>query len=230
MIYGELGRYPLFIVIKSRMIKYWASMTSGENSKYSSIMCNLLAHERDLLPWFTKVKSILDDTGLSYIWNQLPSSRPPPDMLSNQVTQILQDQFVQTWRAQIDESEKAMNYKIFKQNFKQEKYFSLLPTSSIIQFMKFRTCNHKLAIETGRYNNTPRRDRRCNLCNSDTLGDEYHFLFECRILQNVRKKFLKQQYQQSPNTLKFEQLMQSTDYNELVNLIKFIKQGMALIK
>lgn len=42
MIYGELGRFPLEILIKSR--KYWNSLILSDNDKYSRIVYNTLIH------------------------------------------------------------------------------------------------------------------------------------------------------------------------------------------
>jgi hypothetical protein len=41
MIYGELGRYPLEIDIKSRIISFWAKLLSGKELKLSKIIYNL---------------------------------------------------------------------------------------------------------------------------------------------------------------------------------------------
>ena len=49
---------------------------------------------------------------------------------------------------------------------------------------KFRTSDHPLAIETGRYKNIPREFRLCNLCK--TLEDESHFFLYCKINDNIR--------------------------------------------
>ena len=43
--------------------------------------------------------------------------------------------------------------------------------------IKFRLGSHKLRIETGRWNRTPRAERLCTTCSQ--LGDEYHTLFHC---------------------------------------------------
>lgn len=42
MIYGELGRFPLEILIKSR--KYWNSLILSDNDKYSRIVYNTMIH------------------------------------------------------------------------------------------------------------------------------------------------------------------------------------------
>jgi hypothetical protein len=41
MIYGELGRYPLEIDIKSRIISFWAKLLSGKELQLSKIIYNL---------------------------------------------------------------------------------------------------------------------------------------------------------------------------------------------
>jgi hypothetical protein len=42
MVYGELGRYPLKIDIKVRMISYWCKLIQGKQSKFSTIVYKLL--------------------------------------------------------------------------------------------------------------------------------------------------------------------------------------------
>jgi hypothetical protein len=49
---------------------------------------------------------------------------------------------------------------------------------------KFRTSDHCLQIETGRYNNIPRQQRLCATCN--ILEDEYHFFLNCHLNQQPR--------------------------------------------
>ena len=64
MVYGELGRYPLSINIKVRMITFWAKMILS--NKLSTCAYALLHRQNS--PWVKYVKSILDKCGLSYIW------------------------------------------------------------------------------------------------------------------------------------------------------------------
>ena len=39
--------------------------------------------------------------------------------------------------------------------------------------IRYRTSNHRLPIEVGRYVNLERNDRKCELCNVNDIGDEY---------------------------------------------------------
>ena len=43
-------------------------------------------------------------------------------------------------------------------------------------------------IETGRYNNTPLDNRKCTICNTYVLEDEFHFIMSCPNYINLRAK------------------------------------------
>ena len=54
---------------------------------------------------------------------------------------------------------------------------------------QLRMSSHRLCIETGRWhrpNQTPISERICHVCS--TLEDEYHFVLECSLYINFRKK------------------------------------------
>ena len=90
---------------------------------------------------------------------------------------------------------------------------------------KFRTSNHKLPVEKGRFSKLPRNKRICENCDCNKLCDKYHFLLECPALNDIRKKIIKKYYWQRPNILKFEQLMSTLSYQKQILLVKFIKEG-----
>jgi hypothetical protein len=48
---------------------------------------------------------------------------------------------------------KTLNYCIFKETFIFEQYFDILDEKDFLTLCKFRTTNHKLPIEHGRWNN-----------------------------------------------------------------------------
>ena len=55
---------------------------------------------------------------------------------------------------------------------------------------RFRTSNHKLHIETGRYTRpiTPVENRICSNCNSKSVEDELHFPMYCPSFENHRRE------------------------------------------
>ena len=55
-------------------------------------------------------------------------------------------------------------------------------------------CSHDLAIECGRYSNTPRELRTCHWCKScmgtEILEDENHVMHECDLYSDIRAKLI----------------------------------------
>lgn len=143
--------------------------------------------------------------------------------LGKSVKQILQDQHLQTWNSQLDTSSKARNYSLFKVDICCEKYISILSGSMLFTMLKFRTANHKLPVEVGRWNNTELIDRKCNLCQLNDIGDEFHYLLVCRFFNNERKLYVSQYYYRSPNIIKFKELLQTQSEMKLKRLSKFMK-------
>ena len=55
---------------------------------------------------------------------------------------------------------------------------SIHPIAS--EIIKFRLGSHYLPIETGRWNRTPRLERKCVNCG--VLGDEKHITYDCSLI------------------------------------------------
>jgi len=89
MVYGELGRYPIDIDIKVRVISYWSKLILGNQSK----------------------SCILNVCGMSYIWNM--QNGISDKWLKLVAKNYLVDQFKQTWTSMIKNSPKGDNYKLF---------------------------------------------------------------------------------------------------------------------
>ena len=67
----------------------------------------------------------------------------------------------------------------------------------LYEFCRFRTLNHKLPIESGRWQNADRNMRICKLCDKNENGDEFHYILECN----------DDRFRRRPNMIKFGALM-----------------------
>lgn len=84
--------------------------------------------------------------------------------------------------------------------------------------------NKSASLEIGRWNNTPREDRKCGLCEANQIGDEFHFVLECSALSHLRKKLFINYYLKNPNILKFRTLMSSSNHVILIKMCTFIRK------
>ena len=75
--------------------------------------------------------------------------------------------------------------------------------NQLVVSCQIRISNHKLMVETGRYNQTPHINRFCPVCNSGIIEDEFHFLLHYWKYSIPREKFYNQI---QPNIVDFNEL------------------------
>ena len=228
MVYGETGRFPLYVTVYTRMICYWNKLLLSPENKIVCILYKYLyekvCKESYQNAWLSCIRNIFNSCGYSNIWNDQMHFFINNKCLKTSVEQRLKDQYIQKWQSDIRESSKGQIYNIFKTEFGPEKYLNLLPKKFRTIFIKFRTANHHLPIETGRWCGTPKLERTCHVCNRGQIGDEYHYILECNVFGLQRKKYLPEKYHCRPNFYKFSELMKTADYNVLTNLCIFISK------
>lgn len=238
MVLGEVGTLPIEITIKLRMLSFWYKLhcdsfsffTSDKISCHLYSLCNRQYEKTDFrLPWLKHIFCLLDSLGLSFLKFSNVYSL---EQLKKIVTQRLKDQYMQSWSSIINESEHCCNYRLYKECFIIEKYLLILPYSLQHVFTRFRTNNHRFPVETGRWSNISIDDRKCNRCDLDEIGDEFHYLLKCNcpVIKENRIKCIKKCYWQHPNTLKFKALMNTENKSEMINLAKFVKIILEVIK
>jgi len=211
MVYGETGRFPLYLEISKRMVKYWCKLASGHETM-SQKMYKTLYGMHMLLgstnKWLAFVKSTIEGCGMAENWMRPQNNNINcfPDLLHSR----LKDQFIQQWYTDVWNSPKALTYRHIKDTFQHENYLIKLPSSMRITLCRFRCSNHKLQIEVGRHTRTPREERLCNKCNTGQLGDEFHLLLTCPYYNNLRILYIPQYYYINPTLEKLTGLFNAS--------------------
>ena len=225
MIYGELGRSPIYLLIKSRIVSFWCRMMHGKNEKFCYNLYKLLVrkfHNGYQAKWFLNLKKILDDCGMSNILHNVDSMNST--WIIYNVKQRLKDQFIQEWVSRCNESSKGITYRLFTNDILkcQEYVLSNIPIHKQRILARFRTTNHKLPIETGRWQNIDRNERKCNICKSD-IGDEMHYILTCPAMNDIRQYYIPKIFHRRPNVIKFYKLFSNKNERVLLNLCRFIQ-------
>ena len=185
----ELGRVPLEIFGCKFSIRNWERIRNG-NSNYI-----LSASYRDAmnnsLPWIESIKTILERNGMLNLYLNDGSNQTSP--IYQKVFQRLSDIFHQNSFELIRKEESKLRfYAIFKKNIGLEKYLLEIMNPSVRTYVtKFRLSNHRLMIEVGRHQNTPKENRFCPFCPGE-IENEMHMLFECNVYKYLRTKFIQQ--------------------------------------
>ena len=224
MLYAELGRKPINISIKNRMIGYWLNIINSKDCKLSKLLYNVLLHEYNAgifqHKWIHCIKEILISVGRIDLFNKVNVENTKS--LKEQISRALVDLHIQEWFSKIELSSKGKNYYLFKQELNFENYLINLSKKHYSSLLKFRLSNHRLPVETGCWENIPLDERKCNLCPKNDIGDEFHYLFACDYFHSDRKQFLKSYFYKRPNVMKFKELFSTKDTQTLINLAKFV--------
>ena len=229
-IYGELGRYPLYINRFVRVVKYWLKLSSTQNIILKIVYNNLLYQcENGKHNWLFKIKSLLSSHEFLYIRND-------PHCLDHNAVlllfkQRLIDDFMQNWRADLNNNRVLVLYKEVKPEFGYANYLDIFCTKRLRNaFARLRLSSHTLRIETGRYSRIrlERHERVCQLCDTSDIEDEYHFILICPTFSNIRQKFIPNYYIRHPSMFKFICLLQSINKKELINFSKYLHEAFTI--
>ena len=227
--YGETGLEKIESIIYTRMIGFWHRLRTGSSNKIShklfTFSKRLSDHNLYNQKWVTKIKQILNNIGLSYLWDFKGISA---SQLKSAVKLRLSDAFIQNWGEELRGNILCTNYRLIKSTFNLEYYLSKLSKDLRITMSRFRTGSHSLPISDKRYD-APDERNVCPLCLLDT-GDEYHYVMICIAFDHIRPCYIAPYYFKRPNTLKFSQLFSSRNLSTLTKLSKFVKQIMYVFR
>ncbi len=223
MLYGETDRLPLFAQIQLRTLLYWGKIISGKcnpmlTSLYHISLSNYLKHDQHY-KWLKFVKTTLDNLGFSNIWQN--QNIPSFNWFKCAVKLRISDQSLQLINNSVFSSTKGTTYHCMKSDCNITHLQTKLGTMHFNTLLKFKTSNHKLPVETGRWENIPRNERFCPFCPGQT-GDEFHYIFECKNYNAERNLYINKYFTIRPNFYKMSILFKSTNISVLRNLCKFI--------
>ena len=225
MVYGESGRTPLGLTIKSRMVCFWHKLSVGNNNKLASkLLCltkKLYKQDLYISPWLKAIESILNSCGMRNVW--LNPEIFKFEWLKKAINLKLSDMYKQEWQSLVSRQNSCITYRSIKLNLELEKYLILLDSSDRINICRFRCRNSYIPVVTRAYidRDIPYENRTCTICNMNEPGDEFHYIIRCPSLQQYRNSCISNYYMRNPN-IAISELFQSTNVKVLKKLAKFI--------
>ena len=218
---SETGLLPIHILVKNRIVKYWANIMTGKRTKVArkAVECaeNHYTHSMFKSRWLKFIYDTLTENGMLHI------SIYPNSYRHAEFKQRLEDQYYQNYQQELENSNRSLFFKCTAEIYGFKEILDDINPGLAYYFLKYRTSNHKLPVETGRWANIPFHERKCPLCIND-LGDEFHYLFVCPQFDEKRKKFIKPYYYRHPNMIKTKDLFTNTDIDVIRKLCLMIKE------
>lgn len=225
-VYAELGRIPLITKRFCSISKFWKDVLCSNNCivlkcyEKMYINCELHGHKN----WASDVKKILNEIGFNEVWNKQTIDSLTLKVINQRIVDLAkQDIF-----GKIENSQKCHFYKYLVDGFYLQYYLrKSIPVKFQQCISKLRLSSHRLAIETGRYNNTQRAQRNCFSC-KNYVEDEFHFILVCPVYIEYRQKYIKKYFYEKPSMFKLLQLFNNENFKDMCNLGKYIYYSMKL--
>ena len=205
---------------KQRLLKYWLKIITKKPYIVYDVYKLLVTDSNNGKDnWATNIRNLLFQLGFNYLWFTQDNINITFDILNER----LLDQFYQSWRSSVQESEKLCVYKLIKTEFSMENYLLNDFNVRMMSLLRFGTL--KLNVEIGRYINQPRSDRLCKCCSMDCIENEYHFVMVCPAYRQFRLKYFSRHYCSWPNMNKFCSLLTSKSKKVIYNIMSFLRDS-----
>ena len=207
------------------IIKYWFKILLAPDNKYIKLVYNLMLQDLELLPnkvnWASLLHHLLMSLGFNEVWNNQGVGNI--NVFLSMAKQRLTDNFLQGWQERLNNSALANFYSAISK-FQSQPY---LDNFNIFKFSqaqnKLRMSSHRLEIEASRWARTiriPIYERKCSTCGK--LEDEYHFVIECVLYLDLKKRYISPYFWKRPSMYKFVDLINSTNVNCMRKLSAYI--------
>ena len=186
LVYGETGRYPIYIDGAIRSLKYWFRIINLSDNRIPKLTYYKELQDLDRkMNWAKNIKDILERNGYGIIWNNQGTHNINSFMKA--FKQRLIDQFQQNWHAKLEGNIRYMVYAQIKQEWKKEEYLEYILIS------KYRKSLARLRMGTNELNCNKKfrfqgEPDVCPFC--PIIEDEAHFLLECYMYRNLRYKYI----------------------------------------
>ena len=139
------------------------------------------------------------------------------------------DQFIQGWTGRLNISSRASLY-TYISSFKFKPYLDICNIPKFIYSVtRVSVSSHRLNTECGRWarpNIIPVNERKCQ--NGNALEDEYHFVLECSLYNELKKQYIPSLYRNNPSMQKCIQLLSIENPLLLINLIYYVYKAFGI--
>ena len=222
LVYGELGRYPIYINSKVRCIRYWLKLLQMNENRLPFRAYKMLydLDQRGKSNWVSKVREFLCSNGFMYVWE----SQGVGCTLSflKILRQRITDCRWQCLDCHIQTSERFSFYRKFKTVYEAEPYL-FLDLNRYIKgaLTRFRFGISDLSVHSSRYRSRDVRQLICPMCKV-AIESEIHFVLCCPVLDDIRRQYISPKYYNYPCDFRLTLLLSSRHEQTIRNLALFL--------
>ena len=227
VIYGETGRYPLYVNTYARCLKFWLRLTSMDRNRLPNKayrMLLFLQEQNYTNTWACKIRNVLFRFGFGIVWEA--QSVGDIKRFITEFKLRLKDCFSQDWHNSLQNHEFYSLYSTYKQTLSLSPF--LLSVKNIFirkTLARFRIGMSPLRFHFLRYSSFNRRNIDCPFC-IDCAETEIHFLLVCKKYSDLRYQFIPRKFYRCPSLFKFTLLLACKNDKTTNDLACFIYKAL----
>ena len=226
MITMEGGGVPLEVQATCRAVSFWAKLVDETIPSSLSARIYRLSVQDQVGSWYTEIRDNLCKYGFESVWQINVVSKRSRFVNDFKVacrlqylTEVFQICFTST---------KGDVYTLLSQGLEACRpawHLSHLEGELAAVLSRFRTSNHRLPIELGRWNGTARDQRLCPNCS--TLGDEFHLLIDCPVFSDLREPIdgILNAYRHLPRNTAVADILDIRDFVQCRRIARFLMKA-----
>lgn len=189
LVYGDLGRHPLFINSAIRVVKYWLRLIAMPQDRLprKAYLMSCALCDSGKKSWSFYLKNILCENGCNEAWQQ--QSVGDIGNFLRTLRERLINRFKADWDNDIQTRERYVFYAKFKRSFKIENYVDCSQLRCFkIAYVQFRFGISPINCHRMRYKRgvTPQQ-LLCPVCKTEN-EDEEHVLLNCTAYDEFRSE------------------------------------------
>ena len=229
-VYGEFGRYPLFVNSYVRCLKYWLKLISMDNARLPCKAYKMLYQldQNGKKNWVTYIRECLCHYGFRYVWD----NQGVGDV--NTFVRCFRERIVdcrwQDWHNHINNSDRYSFYCQFKSNNFIEPYMNLSINRYVVKaLVYFRLGISSIIVHSQRYKENVSNNVSCRLCGIGT-ENEIHIVLCCSELQNIRNELIPAKFYRHPSLFRLNMLLANQNEKILGNLALYLYKCFKLLE
>ena len=180
ILYGETGRYPLYINHKLKCIKYWFQLLHMSNERLPLQAYKMLERlsESGTRTWVSDVRDTLCANGFGYVW--LFRNVGDVDNFCIVFKERLIDNFKQNWYQRVSSNSHLEFYSSFKSMIITESFLfnNVFQRHIRNSLVRFRFGVSDILCHRLKFSKTSLNQTLCPLCHNER-ENEFHVVFIC---------------------------------------------------
>lgn len=224
VVYGELGRYPLYVNTYIKCIKFWLRIVSMHETRLPRKSYNMLLflQKQNYVTWACSVRNILFMYGFGIVWEA--QSVGDVKRFIVEFKQRLKDCYLQDWNSSLQSHTFYETYSTYTHSLSLRPYIVQLSCINVRKiFSRFRMGMLPLNAHSLRFDNCANStlNTNCPFCKS-VKETEFHFLLVCPLYNVLRKRFLPEKFFKNPTLFKMSLVLSSENTSTVVRVCHFV--------